>query len=59
MGAGRTRADASLHHGVGILLHKKVGEQVEAGEPLATLVHADQGLEAARAAVAQAFHIGA
>jgi len=58
LGAGRSRADAAVHHGVGVLLHKKVGEHVEASEPIATLVHAGQGLEEARACTEQAFQIG-
>ena len=58
LGAGRTRADAPVHHGVGILVHKKVGEPVDAGEPLATLVHAGAGLDAAQVEAARAFDIG-
>ena len=48
-----------VHPGVGIVLHKKVGEQVGKGEPLATIWAADTGVDAARAAVVQAFQIGA
>jgi thymidine phosphorylase len=59
VGAGRTRADAPVHPGVGIVLHKKVGEQVAVGEPLATIWYADKGLEQARASVTQAYQIGA
>jgi thymidine phosphorylase len=59
LGAGRIRADAPVHPGVGIVLHKKIGASVEAGEPLATLWVADRGLERAQTAVSQAFQIGA
>jgi pyrimidine-nucleoside phosphorylase len=37
MGAGRTRADQAVDHGVGIDLAKKPGDAVAAGEVLATL----------------------
>jgi pyrimidine-nucleoside phosphorylase len=37
MGAGRTRADQSVDHGVGIDLAKKPGDAVAAGDVLATL----------------------
>jgi pyrimidine-nucleoside phosphorylase len=37
MGAGRTRADQAVDHGVGILVDKKRGSQVARGEPLARL----------------------
>lgn len=41
LGAGRAKKDDQVHHGVGITLHKKIGDKVEIDEPLATL-HADQ-----------------
>jgi pyrimidine-nucleoside phosphorylase len=37
MGAGRTRADQAVDHGVGILVEKKPGARVARGEPLARL----------------------
>jgi len=37
MGAGRTRADQPVDHGVGILVEKKPGDRVRRGEPLARL----------------------
>jgi len=58
LGAGRSRADAPIHPGVGVLLHKKIGEHVEIGAPIATLLYAAQGLDEARAQVASAFVIG-
>ena len=57
LGAGRVRADAEVHFGVGVLVHRKVGDQVVAGEPLATLVHADTGLDAARAHLDKAYEL--
>jgi thymidine phosphorylase len=59
LGAGRSRADAPVHPGVGIVLHKKIGASVESGELLATLWVADRGLERAQTGVSQAFQIGA
>jgi thymidine phosphorylase len=37
MGAGRTRADQAVDHGVGILIDKKPGSRVALGEALARL----------------------
>jgi len=37
MGAGRTRADQAVDHGVGIVVEKKPGARVARGEPLARL----------------------
>jgi pyrimidine-nucleoside phosphorylase len=58
LGAGRARADAAVHSGVGVLLHKKVGDRVEVGEPLVTLKVADRGLEMARTLVETAYVFG-
>ncbi len=56
LGAGRRRAEDPVDHGVGIMLHAVVGEEVAAGQPLATLYHRDgHALEEARAAVREAF----
>ena len=55
MGAGRTAKDGPVDHAVGILVHRKRGDRVAAGEPLAT-VHARS--EPDLAAVAACFEIG-
>lgn len=49
MGAGRAQKGDPIDHAVGILIHRKVGERVDAGEPLFT-IHANsrESLEAAR-----------
>lgn len=43
LGAGRERKDDVIDHGVGLLIHKKIGDRVEPGEPLITLYANDQG----------------
>jgi pyrimidine-nucleoside phosphorylase len=40
LGAGRARKGDPINHAVGILIHHKVGEKIEKGEPLFTL-HAE------------------
>jgi pyrimidine-nucleoside phosphorylase/thymidine phosphorylase len=57
LGAGRVRAEDAVHPGVGVIVHKKVGERVERGEPVATLVHAERGLAEARALVRGAWGV--
>ncbi|MBI4481845.1 MAG: thymidine phosphorylase [Acidobacteria bacterium] len=43
LGAGRDRMEAQVDPSVGILVHKKVGDRVERGEPLCTLLYNDPG----------------
>ncbi len=57
LGAGREHADKAIHPGVGLTLHKKVGERVAVGEPMVTMRVADVGVERARAHVDAAFKI--
>jgi pyrimidine-nucleoside phosphorylase len=59
LGAGRDRKDAPIDLAVGVVLHRKVGDPVGAGEPLAT-VHARTPEHAAQVTgkVAAAFSIG-
>jgi pyrimidine-nucleoside phosphorylase len=60
LGAGRETVDSAIDAAVGIVLHKKVGEAVSAGEPLATLhVNDHERLEDAVVVVRSAIHIGA
>jgi thymidine phosphorylase len=49
LGGGRERKEDSVDPAVGIVLHKKVGDRVGAGEPLATIYYNSE----ARAARAQ------
>ncbi len=48
LGAGRQKKEDPIHHGVGVVLHHKVGDRVEQGQPLFT-VHAATGKAAAQA----------
>jgi pyrimidine-nucleoside phosphorylase len=58
LGAGRARVDSRVDPAVGILLHKKVGDPVERGEALCTLLANDQaGVEEARSLVMAAYEI--
>jgi pyrimidine-nucleoside phosphorylase/thymidine phosphorylase len=43
LGAGRHRVDSPIDHAVGVILNKKAGEPVEAGEPLCTILAGDGG----------------
>ncbi|RME26442.1 MAG: thymidine phosphorylase [Deltaproteobacteria bacterium] len=58
LGAGRRTASDPVHPGVGLRLHATLGETVVAGQPLATVYHADRGLDAALALVRRGFAIG-
>jgi pyrimidine-nucleoside phosphorylase/thymidine phosphorylase len=62
LGAGRLRAEDAVDPRVGVLVHRKVGDRVARGEPLATLqfgARPDQArLGAARREVIAAFSIG-
>lgn len=58
LGAGRNRAGEPVHFGVGLVLHAKRGAQVQAGQPLATIVHdRGRGLDEARERVGRAFRV--
>jgi pyrimidine-nucleoside phosphorylase len=58
LGAGRERLDHMIDHAVGVLLHRRVGDQVQAGDPLAEAHYRDdEQLEAAVAYIDSAFTI--
>ncbi len=58
LGAGRERLDSPIDHSVGIVVERKVGEQVQAGDTLCILYYNDEGrLEEAVQMVEDAFHI--
>ncbi len=59
LGAGRERLDTPIDYGAGILLRASVGEQVEAGQPLAELcIGRHARVQDARTLVDSAFAIG-
>jgi len=45
LGAGRSRADEAVDHGVGLVVNRKVGERVRPGDSLCTLHFGDRGKE--------------
>ena len=58
LGAGRARVDSAIDPSVGVILHKKVGDRVEAGEALCTvLVNDDPGIEVALDMIGRAYRI--
>jgi pyrimidine-nucleoside phosphorylase len=60
LGAGRETVDSKIDHGVGIVLERKVGERVEAGDTLCTLYYnSDEHLEEATQMVEDSFRIAA
>lgn len=58
LGAGRSRKGDSIDPGVGLVLHAKIGQAVEAGASLVTIVHRNgKGLEEARALLHDALRV--
>lgn len=58
LGAGRAKKSDDIDHAVGILIHKKVGDAVQTGEPLFTIHANDKNkLAEAREMVLNAFQI--
>jgi pyrimidine-nucleoside phosphorylase len=56
LGAGRQKKGEAIDHAVGMVLKKKVGERVEAGEPLLSIHANDEGrLAEAQAGLLQAY----
>jgi pyrimidine-nucleoside phosphorylase len=48
LGAGRAKKSDAVDHAVGFIIHKKVGDQVQKGEPLFT-IHANDESKLAEA----------
>ena len=60
LGAGRRRAEDEIDPAVGVTIHKKIGDAVEGGEPLADILHNGKGdLEEAMRLIQTAFEIEA
>ncbi|HET9696139.1 MAG TPA: thymidine phosphorylase [Terriglobales bacterium] len=58
LGGGREKKEDSVDPGVGLKLHKKVGDEVGAGEPLCTVhYNSDQRLEEALGMLRAGYHI--
>lgn len=58
LGSGRTVKEAEIDHAVGIVIHRKVGDEVARGEPLFTVHANDRGsLEKAQARILSAHTI--
>ena len=59
LGAGRARVDSVIDPAVGVILHKKTGDRVEAGEPLCTVLLNDESArDPALAMIRGAYTIG-
>ncbi len=59
LGAGRARVDSTIDPSVGVILHKKVGDRVEVGEPLCTvLVNDTSEYEPALEMIGAAYEVG-
>jgi pyrimidine-nucleoside phosphorylase len=59
LGAGREKVDSQIDPAVGLVLLKKVGDPIFAGEPLVEIhYNSEERLEAARALILQAFRVG-
>jgi thymidine phosphorylase len=48
VGAGRRRVDEELAHGAGVLIHARIGDRVEAGQPVATLLLGEREVDQER-----------
>jgi len=60
VGAGRRRVDEELDHGAGVLVHSRIGDRVEADQPLATLLLGERKVDEDRLVerIRGAFEIG-
>jgi len=59
LGGGREKKEDAIDHGVGLQFHKRIGDRVEQGEPLATIgYNADARLAEAKTMIAESFVIG-
>ncbi|NOY26703.1 MAG: thymidine phosphorylase [Oligoflexia bacterium] len=58
LGAGRRSAGQAIHPGVGLVLHVKPGDAVQAGQPLVTLWHVQTGLDRALELIQHGLQVG-
>jgi pyrimidine-nucleoside phosphorylase len=58
LGGGREKKEDTIDHSVGLQFHKRIGDRVEKGEPLATIrYNADARLAEAKALIAQNYFV--
>jgi len=59
LGGGREKKEDAIDHAVGLEFHKRIGDRLEPGEPLATIhYNADSRLAEAKALIAGSYVIG-
>jgi thymidine phosphorylase len=59
LGGGREKKGDKIDHGVGLEFHKRIGDRVEKGEPLATIhYNSDAKLAEATSLIAVSYHLG-
>jgi len=59
LGGGREKKEDKIDHGVGLEFHKRIGDRVEKGEPLATIhYNSDAKLAEAKTRIADSYQIG-
>jgi pyrimidine-nucleoside phosphorylase len=58
LGGGREKKEDAIDHAVGLKFHKRIGDRVEKGEPLATISYnADTRLAEAKALIAENYFV--
>ena len=59
LGGGREKKEDAIDHGVGLQFHKRIGDRIEQGEPLATIgYNADARLAEAKTMIVGSYVIG-
>ena len=59
LGGGREKKEDKIDHGVGLEFHKRIGDRVEKGEPLATIhYNSDAKLAEAKTRITDSYQIG-
>jgi pyrimidine-nucleoside phosphorylase len=59
LGGGREKKEDKIDHGVGLEFHKRIGDRVEKGEPLATIhYNSDAKLAEAKALIVGSYFVG-
>ena len=59
LGGGREKKEDKIDHGVGLEFHKRIGDRVEGGEPLATIhYNSDAKLAEAKTLIASSYFVG-